>query len=141
MLKFKILFILSAFVFLMVTSSCHQEIKIHTPAYRTQLIDSLLNAAVTTGEIPGAVAYINRDDHEVFHRAFGYRNLENKTALQNDDIFRMASMTKGLTALSVLQLCERGKLFLDDKVSKYIPEFRNPRVLLEIGRASCRERV
>ena len=43
-----------------------------------------------------------------------------------DDIFRMASMTKALTAVAVLQLYERGWLFLDDKVSKYIPEFKNP---------------
>ena len=52
--------------------------------------------------------------------------------MREDDIFRMASMTKGMTAVSILQLCERGLLFLDDNVSKYIPEFKNPEVLISI---------
>ena len=49
-----------------------------------------------------------------------------------DDIFRMASMTKGLTAVAVLQLYERGLLFLDDELSRYIPAFRDPQILVEI---------
>ena len=83
-------------------------------------------------EIPGAVAYINRNGKEVFFKAYGYRNLENKVPMHKDDIFRMASMTKALTAVAILQLYERGLLFLDDKVSKYITEFRNPQVLIDV---------
>jgi len=52
--------------------------------------------------------------------------------MQKNDIFRMASMTKGLTAVAVLQFYEQGLLSLDDKVSKYIPEFKNPRILVTI---------
>jgi len=103
-----------------------------TPAYRVNLVDSLLNNAIWNNEIPGAVVYINRNGKEVFHKAYGYRNLENKVPLLKDDIFRMASMTKALTAVAVLQLYERGLLFLDDKVSKHIPEFRNPQVLIDV---------
>ncbi len=112
--------------------SCKQAEVIETPAYRIQLLDSLLNAAVENGEIPGAVAYINRGGEEVYHKAFGYRNLELKEEMRRDDIFRMASMTKALTVVSVMQLYERGLLFLDDDVSKYIPAFKNPRILQEI---------
>jgi len=96
------------------------------------LIDSLLNNAVTNKVIPGAVAYILRDGKVVYHKAFGWRNIENQTRLEEGDIFRMASMTKGLTAVAILQLCEKGLLFLDDDISKYIPEFKNPKVLINI---------
>lgn len=98
----------------------------------TKIIDSLLNSAVTNKEIPGASAYIVHHGMVVYHKAFGWRNIEDKIPMKEDDILRMASMTKGLTAVSILQLCERGLLFLDDNVSKYIPEFKNPGVLVSI---------
>ena len=113
-------------------TSCNQEPSTSTPEYRTQLIDSLLNSAVQNGEIPGAVAYINRGGNEVYHKAFGYRKLEGEVHMQTEDIFRMASMTKALTAVSIMQLYERGLLFLDDRVSHYIPAFKNPQILVEI---------
>lgn len=96
------------------------------------LIDSLFNTAVASKEIPGAVAYILRDGKVVYQKAFGWRNIDHQTRLEENDIFRMASMTKGLTAVAVLQLCERGLLFLDDNISKYIPEYNNPRVLINV---------
>jgi CubicO group peptidase (beta-lactamase class C family) len=99
---------------------------------KTEIIDSLLKSAVINKEIPGASAYIVHRSMVVYHKAFGWRNIEEKVPMQGDDIFRMASMTKGLTAVSILQLCERGLLFLDDNVSKYIPEFKNPKVLVSI---------
>ncbi len=113
-------------------TSCKQSPDIQTPEYRFQLIDSLLNSAVENGEIPGAVAYINRRGDEVYHKAFGYSQLETGELMKRDDIFMMASMTKGLTAVAVLQLVERGLIFLDDDLADYIPAFRNPQVLLEI---------
>jgi len=126
-------FLLSGLIAAMLLfASCQRGSKISTPSHRISLLDSLLNAAVKNGEIPGAVAYINRQGREVYHRAFGYRKLEGKEAMQEDDIFRMASMTKGLTAVAVLQLYERGLLFLDDKLSWYIPAFNDPQILVEI---------
>jgi CubicO group peptidase (beta-lactamase class C family) len=124
------LLILSIFFF----RSCSQikDGQLKTPLYRVNLIDSLLNNAVKNNEIPGAVAFISHNGKEVFHKAFGYRNLENRVPMNNSDIFRMASMTKAMTAIAILQLYERGFLFLDDKVSKYIPEFRNPQILVRI---------
>jgi len=99
---------------------------------RTCIIDSLFNSAVNNKEIPGASAYIVHHGEVVYHKAFGWRNIENQISMQENDIFRMASMTKGLTAVSILQLCERGLLFLDDEISKYIPEFKSPVVLVSI---------
>jgi CubicO group peptidase (beta-lactamase class C family) len=96
------------------------------------MIDTLFNTAVKKNEIPGAVVYISRNGKGVFYKAYGYRNIENKVSMRKDDIFRIASMTKAITAVAVLQLCERGLLFLDDKVSKYIPEFKNPQILIKV---------
>jgi CubicO group peptidase (beta-lactamase class C family) len=121
---------------LLILCSCHSDVKVSTPLYRLSLIDSLLSSAVENGEIPGAVAYINRQGREVYHRAFGYKNLASMKLMKEDDIFRMASMTKAMTAVAVLQLYERGLLFLDDKLSWYIPAFGDPLVLLEIHKDS-----
>lgn len=125
---------LYVFIFVGLMFGCsHKEVRqTERSSNRTNLIDSLLNEAVNSGQIPGAVAYIAKDGKEVYHKAFGYRKLESKTMLKKDDIFRMASMTKALTAVSILQLCERGLLFIDDDVSKYISEFRNPTVLVDV---------
>jgi CubicO group peptidase (beta-lactamase class C family) len=118
----------------MLLQSCffQRESAVSTPAYRLTLLDSLLITAVEKEVIPGAVAYVNRQGGEVYHQAFGYRNLESKEPMETGDIFRMASMTKALTAVSILQLCERGLLFLDDELGNYIPAFANPRVLIEV---------
>jgi CubicO group peptidase (beta-lactamase class C family) len=95
-------------------------------------IDSLLHNAAANKEIPGAAAYISLNGKEVYNKAFGWRNIENEEPLLANDIFRLASMTKGLTAVAVMQLVEEGAMHLDDEVSTYIPEFKNPRILEEV---------
>jgi CubicO group peptidase (beta-lactamase class C family) len=50
-------------------------------------------------------------------------------AMKRDDIFRIASQTKAITSTAVMMLWEEGKFRLDDPISKYIPEFKNPQVL------------
>ena len=114
--------------------SCNRGFEHHKTSFssETSLIDSLLNSAVINQEIPGAVACIVLNGKVVYNKAFGWRNIENSIVMKENDIFRMASMTKGLTAVAILQLCERGLLFLDDNISKYIPEFKNPQVLVKI---------
>jgi len=97
-----------------------------------QQIDSLLMSSVSNNEIPGASAYVSRNGIELYHSAIGWRNIEKADPLRKDDIFRMASMTKALTAVAVLQLAEKGKLSLDDELHRYIPEFRDPEILLEV---------
>jgi CubicO group peptidase (beta-lactamase class C family) len=116
-------------------SSCHQnseKAESLSSSSSTDLLDSLFNDAVSNKDIPGAVAYIIRDGNVVYEKSFGWRNIEKEIPMEANDIFRMASMTKGLTAVSVLQLCQRGLISLDDNLSKYIPEFSNPQVLEKI---------
>jgi CubicO group peptidase (beta-lactamase class C family) len=96
------------------------------------LLDSLLQASVMNQDIPGAAAYVSQSGNVLYHRAVGWRNKEKKDPLQKDDIFRMASMTKALTAVAVLQLVEQNLIDLDDELWAYIPEFENPEILVEV---------
>lgn len=96
---------------------------------RLSRIDKLLEESVRQQQIPGAVALIMRNGKIVYHKAFGYSDVERKTPLRTDNIFRIASQTKAITSLAVMMLWEEGKFLLDDPVSRYIPEFKNPKVL------------
>jgi CubicO group peptidase (beta-lactamase class C family) len=96
---------------------------------RLQRIDDVFQKLVDTGTIPHAVTFVAHKGKVVHHKAFGWRNVEDRIPCKTDDIFRMASQTKAITAVAILMLFEEGKLLLDDPVKKYIPEFANPVVL------------
>ncbi|MBS1559453.1 MAG: beta-lactamase family protein [Bacteroidetes bacterium] len=97
---------------------------------RLQRIDRTLSEYVSKKLIPGAVALIVRNGKIVYEKSFGQANLENQVPLRNDHIFRIASQTKAITSLAVMMLWEEGKFSLDEPISKYIPEFKNPTVLV-----------
>lgn len=96
---------------------------------RLNNIDKLLEENVKNQNIPGAVALIVRNGKIAYFKSFGYSDLEKKTPLKKDDIFRIASQSKAITSLAAMMLWEEGKFLLDDPVSKYIPEFKNPKVI------------
>lgn len=101
---------------------------------RIEKLDQLLeNYTGTDHRVAGAAALIARKGKIVYHTAHGFRDIEANDLLERDDIFRLASQTKTITAAAVMMLYEEGKFLLDDPVSKYIPEFRNPRVLDEFN--------
>jgi len=97
---------------------------------RLARIDQTLNDYVAKGYIPGAVALIARHGKIVYEKSFGFSDLENKSPLKNDNIFRIASQTKAITSLAIMMLWEEGKFLLDEPISKYILEFKNPKVLV-----------
>lgn len=98
-------------------------------AQRLSRIDGMIEEFVKNERTPGAVAMIVRDGKIVYHKAFGYSDVEKKTTLKKDDIFRIASQSKAITSLAVMMLWEEGKFLLDEPVSKYISEFKSPKVL------------
>ncbi|MGB4293369.1 MAG: serine hydrolase domain-containing protein [Bacteroidales bacterium] len=98
-------------------------------AERLSRIDKMIQSAVDSGWIAGAVGFIARDGKIIYHKAFGVSDIEAKTPLKKDDIFRIASQTKAITSIAAMMLFEEGKFLLDDPVSKYIPEFKNPQVI------------
>lgn len=98
-------------------------------AERLSRIDQLVNEHVDKQWVNGAVVMVVRNGKVIHHKAYGYSDTEKKTAMKKDDIFRIASQTKAITSLAVMMLFEEGKFLLDDAVSKYIPEFKSPKVL------------
>lgn len=96
---------------------------------RLSRIDSMITLSISNGEIPGAVALVARNGKIVYYKAFGKADNQSGRLQKRDDIFRIASQSKAVTATAVMMLWEQGKFRLDDPVSLYIPEFKNPRVL------------
>jgi CubicO group peptidase (beta-lactamase class C family) len=88
-------------------------------------ISKLVEQAIRTREIPGAVILIGNHGKVVYRRAFGHRTLEpKKSPMTVDTLFDVASLTKVIATTTVLlQLVEGGKAALDDPVAKYWPEF------------------
>ena len=98
-------------------------------AERLTRIDGLFNEFVGKGWIAGATAIVVRNGKIVYFKSVGYDNPDKKTPLKRDAIYRIASQTKAITSVAVMMLFEEGKFMLDDPISKYIPEFKNPVVL------------
>lgn len=96
---------------------------------RLARIDKMCLEAIENGEIPGAVVLVARKGKIVYHKAFGMADVQKGREMKTDDIFRIASQTKAITSTAVMMLWEEGKFSLDDPISKFIPEFRNPQVL------------
>jgi len=92
-------------------------------------LDSLLRGHVRNGEIHGCIAYVYQKGEVMVFKPYGYMDIENNTLMEKDAIFRIASMTKMLTAAAALKLYEAGKFELDDPVKKYIPEFAGLKVI------------
>jgi uncharacterized protein YbbC (DUF1343 family) len=88
-------------------------------------IDQVVAKGIAAGEMPGCVVLIGRRAKVVFFKAYGNKQIEPKPVpMTLDTLFDMASLTKPTaTATSVMILIERGKLGLDDRVAKHIPEF------------------
>lgn len=102
---------------------------VNVSAERLNRIDNMLQAGIDSGWIAGAVGFIARDGKIVYDKSFGHNDIEKKTLMKRDDIFRIASQTKAITSVAVMMLFEEGKFLLDDPISKYIPEFANATVL------------
>ncbi|MDN3641604.1 serine hydrolase domain-containing protein [Lutimonas halocynthiae] len=93
------------------------------------VIDNYLTENIEKGVIPGGVFLVAEKGKIKYFKSFGYDNQSMNKPYENDNIFRIASMTKSLTVVSILQLMEKGKLDLDDPLSKYIPSFKKTMVL------------
>jgi CubicO group peptidase (beta-lactamase class C family) len=95
---------------------------------RLASIDAVIDAEIDAGKIAGAVALVARNGTIAYHKSFGYADLDSRTPMRNDAIFRIASMTKAVTSVGVMILYERGHFLLNDPVSRFIPEFAEPEV-------------
>src|SRR5262245_13664007 len=85
-------------------------------------IDSSLREAVERKDVPGVVALVTDRERVLYQGAFGVADVATGRPLTQDAIFRIASMTKPVTSVALMQLIEQGRLGLDDPAEKYLPE-------------------
>ena len=96
---------------------------------RLSKIDGLVNEYISKNWLTGAVTIIIKDNQLVQYKGYGYADVATKKPMKNDAIFRLASQTKAITSIGIMILYEQGKLLLDQPISDFIPEFKNPVVL------------
>ena len=96
---------------------------------RLNRIDKVLQDLIARDQLPGMVAMVVRNGQIVYHKAFGTADVQTGRPFKTDDIFRIASMSKAITATAAMMLYEEGKFSLDDPISKWIPEFKSPQVI------------
>jgi CubicO group peptidase (beta-lactamase class C family) len=97
---------------------------------RLERIAAGVQGSVDRGEIAGAVTLVARHGQVVWLQASGKQDREKAKPMRTDSIFRICSMTKPIVTLAVMMLYEQGQFILDDPISKYIPEFGDPKVLV-----------
>jgi len=95
---------------------------------RLKNIDSLMNRLVEEKKIGGSVVLIARKGKLAYLGTFGLSDIDKP--MQKDTMFRIASMSKPITSVALMTLYEQGHILLSDPVSKYIPEFSRPKVLV-----------
>lgn len=93
-----------------------------------KLASEKLQTYIDNEKLGGISALIYKNGETVYRENFGYLNMDEKVPMDETAIFRIFSMTKPITAVALMTLFDEGKFTLDDKVSKYIPEFEGAMV-------------
>ncbi len=100
---------------------------------RLARIDALAERYVSEGRVPGIVTMVARKGQIVHFEAHGARGFDDERPLAKDDLFRIYSMTKPITAVAIMQLYEQGAFQLSDPISKFVPELAELEVLQDDG--------
>jgi CubicO group peptidase (beta-lactamase class C family) len=98
---------------------------------RLQRIGQIIQRYMDAKDLAGAVSVVSRRGKVAYFEAQGLMDVEHKTPMRKDAIFRMASMSKPVTGVAILMLLEEGRIRLNDPVSKFIPEFKDTKVAIE----------
>lgn len=91
-----------------------------------------LRNEVSSGNMAGAVSLISRRGEIVHHEAIGLNSLSDDIEMAKDNIFSIQSMTKPIISVAFMMLYEEGHFLLTDRVSKYIPEFKDLKVAVDV---------
>jgi CubicO group peptidase (beta-lactamase class C family) len=92
-------------------------------------LQALTHHYVDSGRLPGTVTVVARRGRVAMADAYGLRDVARGEPMTLDTIFRIYSMTKPVVSVALLRLHEQGAFLLEDPVSRYLPEFGEPRVL------------
>ncbi|HVW00993.1 MAG TPA: serine hydrolase domain-containing protein [Planctomycetaceae bacterium] len=98
---------------------------------RLAQIRQQMQAFVDQQQIAGAVTLVGNHEEIYSLEAVGQRDIEKGLPMQKDSIFRIASMTKPITAIAIMTLVDEGKIDVDDPVENYLPEFKGQMLISE----------
>lgn len=98
---------------------------------RLERISKTVQKDIDDKRIAGAVTLVLRHGQVAWFKAQGMQDREAGKPMKQDTIFRICSMSKPITTVAVMILYEEGHFLLEDPVSKYLPEFKNPKVLVK----------
>jgi CubicO group peptidase (beta-lactamase class C family) len=98
---------------------------------RLKSLDDYMAKVVSDGRVAGMTTLLARHGKVVEFKTYGKTSLETGQAMPKDEIFRIYSMSKPLTGVAMMILFEQGKWRLDDPVTRYVPEFKNLKVMVE----------
>ncbi|NWF89943.1 MAG: serine hydrolase [Ignavibacteriaceae bacterium] len=121
---YRFYFIIIIFLVSSCSSFFHQNKSIE---FKFGKVDSLIEKAISDSAFPGAVLLVYKDDKIVHEKAYGKHTYEkNSPSMLLNTIFDLASVSKVVgTTSAAMMLVDQGKMNLDDKVTKYLPEFGN----------------
>jgi len=120
-------------------TACNQSVKTNSPeavglsADSLELAEMKMQEYIDKGKLSGISTIVIKDGIMAQRANFGFADIENKKAIEDNTISRIFSMTKPVTAAALMTLYDEGKFQLDDKISNYIPEFKNTKVYTQSG--------
>lgn len=94
-----------------------------TPDQEPWVLARLAEDARVALGVPGLSIAVSNGDAVTFAQGFGYADLEQSVPVRPETVFRLASISKPITAVAVMQLVERGLVNLDDPIQRYVPSF------------------
>ena len=105
--------------------------KINLSPERLTRIDTMINGYINSGKLSGATVFISRKNQIAYIKSYGYNNIRDSIPMENNCIYGIASMTKLVTSVAALILYEKGYFRLNDKLSDYLPGFKNMSVYVD----------
>lgn len=130
----KFLLFLSTFFFITISLANESTLSTVRPSEvglsqnRLERIDKVFKKSIANKEIPGAVIAISRYGKVAYLKAFGLQNPSNKIPMTVNSIFRIYSMTKPIVSVAAMNMTEKGTIYLNENIDKYIPSFSDMKV-------------
>ena len=100
-------------------------------AAKLKLVDERVEELIGAKRLAGASVMVTRKGKVVYNKTFGLRDIEKNQPMEEDTIYRIYSMTKGITSAATMILAEEGKLSINDPIARHIPAFKDVKVWKE----------
>ncbi|HST09026.1 MAG TPA: serine hydrolase domain-containing protein, partial [Terriglobales bacterium] len=109
------------FVLVLCSATVAQDAKL--PAAKRELLENTISKFMAANSVPGISAAVVLNGEEVWSEGFGMADLENSVPVTPQTLFRLASISKPITATAAMHLWEQGKLDIEAPIQKYCPAY------------------